>query len=495
MAFTKRKYTTYEAYKLLLDGTKVLSRIEHNGVRVDVKKLDKTILRIERKIAKMENRLTKSKVYKLWTKHFGVKANIGSHTQLATILFDVMGYETTAVTKTGKVKTDKKVLEKIDHPFVRKWTEVQSWKKALSTYLVGIKKDIIQNKYDGYYYVHPFYNLNVASTYRSTSNDPNFQNFPVRNWVIAEGIRDIYVPRPGNHIVENDLAQIEVRVAASYTNDPVLVKYIKDKSTDMHRDMAAEIFMLRPDQVAKNPRYCAKNQFVFPEFYGSVFFQQQVAGELWESMSRLDGMRVKKKTDDAKNPTGRKLRSHLKRKGIRSLGMLNDPQSPTVPGTFVHHLKGIEDGFWNKRFTTYRDWKISWHNKYKKTASYKNKLGFQLLGDYSKNDVVNHPIQGPAFLIALWIMIELQKELDKRGMKTLLIGEIHDCIIADVPPDELQLYLDLVKEITEVRLPKDPMWGWLTVPIEIEAEVTPVDGSWAQKAEWVKKEGRWAKKG
>jgi DNA polymerase I-like protein with 3'-5' exonuclease and polymerase domains len=66
-------------------------------------------------------------------------------------------------------------------------------------------------------------------------------------------------------------------------------------------------------------------------------------------------------------------------------------------------------------------------------------------------------------------------------MKTLIIGQIHDSIVADVPAEELEDFLELANYIMTVRLPE--AWDWINVPLEIEAEVAPLNGSWADKKE------------
>ena len=96
-----------------------------------------------------------------------------------------------------------------------------------------------------------------------------------------------------------------------------------------------------------------------------------------------------------------------------------------------------------------------------------------------KKQCVNYPIQGSAFHCLLWSLIQLQKEIKKRKMKTLIIGQIHDSILADVPTKELRTYCELAKEIMTERLLKH--WKWIIVPMEVDCEVAPAGKSWFEK--------------
>lgn len=82
--------------------------------------------------------------------------------------------------------------------------------------------------------------------------------------------------------------------------------------------------------------------------------------------------------------------------------------------------------------------------------------------------------------------------VEKRGMRAKLVGQIHDCIIGDVPDEEVQDYLRLIKRVVSEHLPRK--WPWITVPLKIEAEVTETrenGGRWYGKAEWRNYDGVW----
>jgi DNA polymerase I len=302
----------------------------------------------------------------------------------------------------------------------------------------------------------------------------------VRNPMMRDLIRRVFVARDGRSIVERDFSGVEVRMACAYTHDPRLIKEFTGPGGDPHGDTAAQLFLLPKDQIDKKTlRDSAKNQFVFPQFYGSVAFQ--CAPAIWEAMERRQ-FRVGADGD------GRLLREHLANKRIKELGDCT-PGAPTRPGTFVHLVKEVEDDFWQRRFKVYTQWKKDWYAEYCRRGWFPLYTGFVCRGYYRRNQVLNYAIQGSAFHCLLWSLIEIDKEIRRRGMKTLLVGQVHDSLLADVPDGEVQEYLDLSQEVMSERLPKH--WSWINVPIDTEVDVTPVGGSWLDKAEWVRRDGRW----
>lgn len=447
------------AYQLFHDGAIALAQVEANGLRIDEEYLSRAIKKTGRRIKRLKKRLDSYEVMKAWRKRFKTKTNLNSGPQLATILFDVMDYEYTgALTKTGKHKTDEDTLALVNDPFVADFLEIKKLDRALTTNLYGIQKYVVNG------FVHPSFNLNLVTTFRSSSDSPNFQNIPVRNPKIKKLVRRAVCARHGFHLVEVDYGGVEVRVAACYHKDPTMIRYINDPTKDMHRDMAMECFMLPAKEITKGIRHLGKNQFVFPQFYGDWW--QSCAGNLWNSAAK------------EKTVSGVPLLDHLKSKGIRSLG-LQDRRGKTKKGTFEHHIKKVERNFWGKRFAIYAEWKKEWYAEYVDQGWFKTLTGFICKGYMSRNDVINYGVQGDAFHCLLQALIWLQQEITKRGMKTVLTGQIHDSIMADVPPEELELFLRLCQRIMVKRLMR--RWPWLIVPLIIEAEVTPVGGSWVDK--------------
>lgn len=454
---------TRDAYRLFHEGSLALSRMEHNGIRIDTDYVDKTLDSLTRKIADLQVKIKEDKVYKLWRKAWGLKTNLGSKGQLANVVFDRMGFKPKKGHETakGNRKEDESAFDHVDLPFVKDYFQIEKLKKVRSTYFLGIKRELV----DGY--VHPVFNLHLARTYRSTSDNPNFQNIPSRNPEIAALIRQCYIPRKGRRILEIDYAGIEVRIAAVYHKDPTMMRYINNPAMDMHRDMASKCFMLDSKQVTKHARYAGKNMFVFPQFYGS--FYVDCARAMWEAIDRM-----KLTAGDG----GVSLKEHLKAKGIRRLGDL-DPSVRPAKGTFENHIKEVEDYFWNKQFPVYTRWKKQWWDEYKRNGWCQIKTGFVVYGPHGRNDIINYPVQGAAFHCLLWSCIQMQKWLDANNMKCLIIGQIHDSLVFDCPDEELDEVTSMAHKIMTKDIRKH--WDWINVPLDVEAEASPVNRSWHEK--------------
>ena len=455
------KPITKAGYKLLHDGSLALSQIEANGIRMDTDYLNRAIKHTSKQINDMQEKMKQDKIYKLWKKAFGRETNLGSRPQLGKVIFDIMEYPCEEKTKTGRPKTDAAVLENINLPFIKKLLKVEKLKKAKSTYLQGFLDLVV----DGY--LHPSFNLNIARTFRSSSSDPNFQNIPVRDPVIEKLVRRAFIARKNCHIVEVDYSGVEICSTTCYHKDKRMMRYIEDDSKDLHRDMAAQIYMLPKKQITKDTRYCGKNMFVFPQFYGDWYLS--CCQHLWQAISKM-----KLQTVD-----GIPLKEHLKKKGIKRLGACNPKEEPKNH-TFEKHLKEVENDFWNNRFKVYRQWKLDWWDAYQEKGYFDTLTGFRIEGIMDRKQVISYPPQGTAFHWLLW-SLRIQKILNKYKMKTLIVGQIHDSIVSDVYKKELKNYLEITKQVMTIDIKKH--WKWINVPLKIEAEVAPINGNWYEKKE------------
>ncbi len=462
--------TRKDAMKLFRDSSRVLAKMEHNGIKIDRKRLKKTKDQLNEGIKKKTTALSKhTDVLKPWKRRAGKKFSLGSHPQLASVFYGDLGFTPKVFTNTGKPSTDEKTLMSIDHPFIKDYFRIAKFKKALGT-LKGIEREI-----DEYGFLHPFFNLNIASTYRSSSSEPNFQNQQVRDEEIARMVRENFISRwAKGHLVESDFKTLEVGIATCYHKDKRMMQHLKE-GYDYHRNMAARLFMCSPDQVSKMARYGAKNMFVFPEFYGSMY--PDCAKNLWDWM-----VRGELKVGDIP------MRDWMVKKGITKLGKC-DFESTPKNGTYVKHVQEVEDYFWNKEYPEYTAWKKRWHQSYLNSGEIPMLTGFTARGNFNRRQVINYPIQGSAFHCLCWTMCRVESILRKKGMRTLLIGQIHDCLLADCPADELQDYLNIVHRVVSVELPA--AWKWIIVPMESEQEVCPIGGTWFDKKQWTKQNGVW----
>lgn len=457
---------THAGYQLLHEGTLALSQVESNGLRIDVGYLKQTRQDLRVKCTDMERQLRESKVWKRWQRRFGHQASLGSGKQLGTVLVKDFECELPK-TASGQFSTDENDLKETRHPFVEKYLRWKKYNNANDTFLQGIEREVC----DGF--LHPNYNLNTAITYRSSSDNPNFQNYPIRDPEIGKFIRRCFIPRTGNVLVENDFKGVEVVVSGCYNKDPKLISYIKDTSLDMHRDMAMEIyllpleFLLNGTKNAKNIRYSAKNGFVFPEFYGDWY--KSTAISLWKNIDTLK----------LEGPDGKSLYSHLAKHGITSLGEC-DYDSDPVKGTFEYHLKQVEKRFWKDRFKVYDKWKQEQYQKYLRKGYFDSYTGFRYEGVFNRKQTSNYPIQGSAFHCLLWTLIQNQKDINAKRALRMIVGQIHDSMISDIPTRELDDHIGTVNDIVGRRILEH--WPWIIVPLTIETELVAPGKTWYDKA-------------
>jgi len=459
----KVKATTSDAYKLLHDGSLVMAEMERNGIHVDVDYIIRTQKKIQRRIDQLTGELQQDKIYEQWKKTYHNKTNMGSRTQLADILFNVMKMPCETYTK-GKTRqsADENALEDLGITFTKKYLQRAKLKNAKNTFLASILREVV----DGY--IHPNFNLHLVRTFRGQSDHPNFTNMPMRDLLIKKLIRRAIIPRPGHCIVDIDFKGSEVNAASWYHKDPTMLDYIRTDPGKIHTDMAQQIYMLPKKLMTDSIRYCGKNMFVFPQFYGDWWMS--CARSLWRAMNIMN----------LKTAKGMPLRKWLERQNITSLGT-HDPKD-IDPKSFEAHLKDVEEDFWNNRFCVYQDWKDEWGDDYREKGYFRMLTGFVVSGYINRKDCICYPIQGTAFHCLLWCLIRINQSLRKYKMKTKLIGQIHDDAVADVPEKELENYIEIALDVITRQLKKH--WPWIITPMRVEVEVTPVDGSWYEKSEY-----------
>lgn len=458
------KYITNQAYKLMHDGCVALSQVEANGIRIDTDYLESAIHETGLRINEIADSLKQYKIYRLWRKIYGSKMNLGSREQLGRILFDVMKYPCLSRTKIeGKPQADEANLKSTGLKFVNNYLRLEKLKKARSTYL----RNILRETADGF--LHPNFPLNMVASYRGSSDHPNFQNIPVKDPEIKKLVRRAFIARENHQIVEIDFKGAEICNAACYHKDPRMIKYIENKKLDMHRDIAAEIYMVKRNQVSWGMRDSGKNGFIFPEFYGDWYKSRAI--DLWNRIEKMD-LKIEE--------TGLDLYSHLESMGIYELGAC-DPDEDPEDGTFEKHLQDIEHAFWNKRFKVYNQWKKDWWKAYQENGYFRTLTGFIIEGNLDRKQAINYPVQGSAFHWLLWCLIRIQKLMRKYKLKSVIAGQIHDSIYGDIHKRERRQYLSIVKQVIYEDIRKH--WDWIIVPLTVEVEVAPVGGSWYEKEE------------
>jgi len=453
---------TYDAYSLLHDGILALARAEQQGMRVDVAYIERKKAHMTRQIIKMEEEFYQTRFFRHWQHSTKGKVNIHSNTQLAHYLYDVKKLKVEKETASGQGATDEDALKQLNIPELEDLLNIRRLKKIKDTYLDAFLREQVNG------YIHPFFNLHLVKTYRSSSDSPNFQNIPKRDEESMKTVRKALYARPGHLIMEADYSGLEVRIAACYHKDPTMLKYLRE-GYDMHLDMAKQIFLLKTYDKTNHYilRQAAKNGFVFPEFYGDYF--KNCASNMACGWGKLPPGKWKPEEGITIGDTT--LGSHLIRKGISSLSM------------FETHVRKIESDFWGRRFAEYASWKERWWKTYQKYGYIDMLTGFRCYGTMGKNDCINYPVQGAAFHCLLWSFTRLDQLLRENNLDSKLIGQIHDSMILDVHPDELEKVGKLIKQITCFDLPA--AWDWIIVPLDVEIEICPVDASWVEKTKLV----------
>lgn len=459
-----RKLTIKDAYSLVHRGMLALARAERQGIRIDMEAVSVTRAQIEKDINDLTEQFCQTNFYKDWSKSKGgVKVNINSGDQLGEYLYQYKKYPKKKLTKTGKGSTEVEALESLNNKDLDLLIQIRKLQKINNTYI----ESFIREEVNGY--IHPFFNLDTVKTFRSSSQDPNFQNIPVRDTTARRLLRSLLFPRPGHMLLEVDYSGVEVGISCCYHKDKTMINYVKNPQTNMHTDMAHQIYFLEPDEIKgeyfKTLRQSAKNGFVFPQFYGDYYKGNAESIIKWLKLGDRtwhpgQGVNIDEKTTIA---------DHLRDYGIKSFD------------SFAQHLKSVENHFWNTRFWQYRDWKEKVWAQYQKDGYLETLTGFVIKGPMRKNALLNAPIQGSAFHCLLWSFIEIDRIMQLEKWDTKLIGQIHDSIILDVNPAELDHVLEVVKRVTCVDLINH--WDWIIVPLAVEAELSEKDCSWKDKKE------------
>lgn len=380
----------------------LLGRIEEHGVLVDAAHLRAMSKQAGADVLKLE-----AEAHAL----VGHPFNVNSPKQLEAILFDELKLPVLKKTKTGR-STDAEVLEELatQHALPRKILEVRGLTKLIGTYL-----DALPGLVDAKGRVHSSFNQAVAATGRLSSADPNLQNIPIRT-PLGREIRRAFVAPPGHLILSADYSQIELRVLAHLSGDPILVDAFKS-GDDVHVRTAMEIFKVSRDEVSKDMRAKAKTTN-FAVIYGQ--------GE--SSLAKRLGIT----RDEAQEfiekyfVTFATLRKYL-----------DDVVAQARTGEGVHTLLG------RRRFLP----DLHSSNRALRLAA--------------ERVATNTPIQGTAADIIKLAMLHVDERLTKEKLATQMVSSVHDELVFEVPEGERETVGPLVKETMEAVMK-------LEVPLVVE---------------------------
>ncbi len=387
----KKLEPAYENIDLPLSG--VLAEMERAGVRVDQQVLAEMSQSMEKEVRRLEK--------EIW-ELAGVEFNCNSPTQLAEILFDKLNLEPAA--KRGRPKsrsTAVEVLEELSarHPLPKKVIEYREFTKLKSTYVDSLPKLIhpVTRR------LHTSYNQTGTATGRLSSSDPNLQNIPIRTELGRE-IRAAFVAEEGKLLLSADYSQIELRIMAHFSKDPVLVEAFRN-GEDIHARTAQEVFGVGPmGQTAEHRR--AAKAINFGIIYGLSAFglaqqlgiaQKEAAQFINAYFSRYRG--VKEYLDRVLVETRKSGETKTLFGRIRPIPEINSPQVQ--------------------------------------------------LRNFAERTALNSPLQGTAADLIKLAMIAISKRLKEAKLKAQMILQVHDELVFEAPPKEKTVLEDLVREEME----------------------------------------------
>ena len=387
-------------YQLEIESSEALFRIERNGVRIDAPTLSKQSHELGQRILALE-----AEAHALAGKPF----NLASPKQIGDIFFNQLGLPVVKKTASGAPSTDEEVLEKLaaDYPLPARILEHRGLAKLKSTYtdkLAGLADPRTGR-------VHTHYAQAVAVTGRLSSNDPNLQNIPIRT---AEGrrVREAFVAPEGRLIASADYSQIELRIMAHLSEDAALIRAFQE-GLDVHRATAAEIFNVGLDQVTSEQRRYAK-VINFGLIYGMSAF----------GLARNLGI----DNTAAKNY----IQTYFARyPGVRQY-MDNTRDQAKAQGY-------VETVFGRRLYLP----EINSPNGPRRAGA--------------ERAAINAPMQGTAADLIKMSMLKVQGMLDTVQNGALMIMQVHDELVFELPADQVdwvrEVVPDLMASVATLRVP------------------------------------------
>ncbi len=385
--------------------SQVLLRMERHGILIDRDFLKGLRTRFEAELQEMEQ-----KIHQLAGEEF----NIQSPKQLAVILFEKLGLKPIKKTATGW-STDVSVLTTLaeEHDLPALILEYRQVAKLLNTYVETLPE--LANRETGL--IHTSYNQAVAATGRLSSSDPNLQNIPIRT-ELGKLIRQAFVPRQkGSVFLSADYSQVELRLLAHLSGDPNLRAAFRE-GADVHRRTAALIAGVDEEEVTSEMRYRAK-AINFGVIYGM-------------------GARALARQIDVQ---------------VKEASAFIATYFETYPGvrTFIDQtVEMAREQGWVETLLGRR-------RLLPDITSSNNRIR-----SFAERVAVNTPIQGTAADLIKLAMLRIQEQLDAGDVPALMLLQVHDELVLEVPEQHLQAARDLVVTGMESALE-------LEVPLVVDA--------------------------
>lgn len=381
---------------------KVLAEMERNGVKLDVSALGKFSEELAIGIKALETQIHE---------HAGESFNIASPRQLGDILFGkMMLSEKAKKTKTGQYSTGEEILVKLEgkHPIIRDILDYRSLTKLKSTYVDALPE--LVNKKDGR--IHTSYNQTVAATGRLSSTNPNLQNIPIRTPKGKE-IRRAFVAQDEDHILyAADYSQVELRIIASMSGDEAMIHDFNE-GIDIHTATASRVYDVPLEEVTSDIRRNAKT-VNFGIIYGISAF----------GLSERLGIPRKESATIIKN-------YFEKYSAIKSF--MDSTVEFAKENGYVETLMG--------------------RRRYLKDINSRNGI----VRGFAERNAINAPIQGSSADMIKVAMIRIYEAMQKAGLKSKMILQVHDELVFDALKVELPTLQVIVekemREALELKVP------------------------------------------
>ncbi len=401
----KEKGLEFVYEKIELPLGPVLRRMEKRGVEVDKEFLKELSVEYTKELDKQAKRIYK---------HAGGEFNISSPKQLGEVLFDKLGLETKKKTAGGQRSTRESELQKLagTHPIIEDILSYRELSKLLGTYIDALPALLDKNNR-----VHTRYVQIGAATGRMASLDPNLQNIPIKS-DLGRRIRNAFVASKGMQLMSFDYSQIELRLAAVLSGDKGLIEIFKE-GRDVHTEVAARVFGVSAHNVDYEQRRRAK-VINFGLLYGmGVNALQQSLG------------------------TNRKDAQEFYNQYLETFPRLAE---------YLDEIKGeaARKGYTKTLFGRRRYF-----------DGIKSAIPYVRAG--AERMAINAPLQGTSADIIKLAMIEIDKRLPG-----ILLLQVHDELVFEIPHGKLEGFAPVIKEIMEGVVPADKLHG---VPIVVEGKV------------------------
>jgi DNA polymerase-1 len=375
----------------------VLAGMERHGIRVEPARLEEFAKELERDL----DNLTRE-IYTLAGEQF----TISSPKQLAQILFEKLKLPALRRTKTG-YSTDADVLTElaIGHPLPAKVLEHRTLSKLKGTYADALP--LLVNPATGR--IHTTFNQLVAATGRLSSQDPNLMNIPIRT-ELGRRIRAAFVPEDGWKFVAADYSQIELRILAHLSGEPAIIESFK-RGEDIHTRTACEVFRIAPGEVTSLQRTIAKSAN-YAILYGVSAFGLSQA-------TKIDQKEAQRYIE-AYFATHPQVRAFIDR-------TLADGRERGYVTTLLGRRRYLPD--------------LRSNNPVARNAA--------------ERMAMNAPVQGTASDMIKIAMVRMDAAMRERRLHSRMLLQVHDELLFESPPDEVEIVSTLARQIMEAALPLD----------------------------------------